>query len=127
MQDVNVVCLVGRLTKDVEVKCFDSYNIFKISLAVNRAVKRNDTWEDDVSYFDCQMFSKNNALSQYLKKGTQIAIKGFLKQDRWEKDGNKQSRVCVSIDDIQLLGSKKESSQNTGYTAPETFSNDVPF
>ena len=39
-----------------------------------------------------------------MTKGKQVAIRGYLKQERWEKDGQKQSRVVVNCEEIELLG-----------------------
>ena len=111
--DINNVVLCGRLTRDAETKkTTGGMAITSLSLAVNRSVKKNDQWTDEASFFDCTLFGKRGeSLSQYLTKGQQVGISGALKQDRWEKDGAKRSKVGIIVNDIQLLGSKSNSEQ----------------
>jgi single-strand DNA-binding protein len=141
MADINQVILIGRLTRDVELKYTNSgFAIANLSLAVNRRVKRDDTWQDEGNFFNCVLIGKRaEALAQYLVKGKQIGIQGELRQNRWEQDGQPRSRVEIFINDIQLLGgrSSEQSARNTGeqqgqYSSPEIptaddFDDDIPF
>lgn len=122
MTDTNTVVLVGRLTKDLgsDERSFgylpSGQARANISIAVNRSRKNGDQWVDEVNYFDVTIWGKTaENLKPYLLKGKQICVEGYLKQDRWEKDGQKQSRVTVVANNVQLLGGKSEgSSQSTG-------------
>ncbi len=58
---------------------------------------------------------KFNTVKPYLTKGKQIAIQGSLRQNRWEKDGQKQSRVVIVADSVELLGGNGGSNGN-GYS-----------
>ena len=113
--DLNKVILIGRLTRDAELK----YNtkgtaIAAVSLANNRSVKRNDNWETEVSYFDADIFGKTaENLKPYLTKGKMILIAGHLKQDRWEKDGQKFSRIKIEVEEVQLLGGNSSEIPNS--------------
>ncbi len=109
-QDINTVTLVGRLTRDAELTYGSSGMAFsKFSIAVNRRVKKGEAWEDEASFFDMTLFDKKaENMNQYLLKGGQIVVKGFLKQERWSKDGQNFSKVAVHVDDIQLVGGKRE-------------------
>jgi single-strand DNA-binding protein len=141
MADINQVVLIGRLTRDVELKYTNTgFAIANLSLAVNRRVKRDDTWQDEGNFFNCVLIGKRaEALAQYLVKGKQIGIQGELRQDRWEQDGQPRSRVEIFINDIQLLGGRgsEQSSRRTGgqsepYSSPEIptaddFDDDIPF
>lgn len=132
MQDTNLVVLIGRLTKDcgADERSF-SYvgnGIAKavVSLAVNRSVKKNEKWEDEVSYFDVTIWGKAaESLKDKLVKGKQICVTGYLKQDRWEKDGKKQSKINIIAESVQLLGGGK--SENTSDGTTEEFQEDCPF
>jgi single-strand DNA-binding protein len=77
-----------------------------ISIASNRSRKGADgQWADEVSFFDLTLWGKQaETLKQYLVKGKQIAAVGHLKQDSWEKDGRKQSRVSIVAESVELLG-----------------------
>lgn len=106
MADINQVVLVGRLTRDAEMKYTSGGTaVSKIGLAVNRRVKKGDTWTDEASFFDVAIWGKQaESLNPYLLKGQQVAISGELRQDRWEQDGQKRSRVEIAANDVQLLG-----------------------
>ena len=122
MADINRVIEIGRLTRDAEVTYTPGGTaIAKMSIAVNRSVKGQDgRWMDEANYFDVQLFGKQaEGLKPYLTKGKQIGVDGYLKQERWEKDGQKFSRVVINANDIELLGGKdkaqSQNSQDTGY------------
>jgi single-strand DNA-binding protein len=119
MTDVNHVILIGRLTRDLgtDERSFgytgNGQARANISIAVNRSRKNGDEWVEEVSYFDVTIWGKTaENLKPYLNKGKQIAVDGYLKQDRWEKDGQKFSRVTVVANNVQLLGGK--DSDNSG-------------
>lgn len=121
--DLNKVILIGRLTRDAELK----YNtkgtaIADVSFANNRSVKKQDNWETEVSYFDASIYGKSaENLKPYLTKGKTIAIAGHLKQDRWEKDGQKFSRIKIEVEELQLLGGNSSENPNSsnGGTQPQ--------
>ena len=90
------------------------------SIAVSRRVKKNNEWIDEASYFDVKSFGNQaKNLGPYLTKGKQVGIEGYLHQDRWEKDGQKFSRVLIHANNIMLLGGRdggnNQLSQTTGY------------
>lgn len=113
MTDVNSVNVIGRLTRDLGENDFGYVGTgtarANVSIAVNRSKKQGDEWVDEVSYFDITIWGKTaENLKPYLTKGKQ-------KQDRWEKDGQKHSRVSIVADVVQLLGGKSESNSDGGY------------
>ena len=114
--DINSVVIVGRLTRDAELRYLNSGTaVASISIAVNRSKKDGDQWISEANFFDVSYFGKGaEGIKPYLTKGTQIAVQGSLRQDRWEKDGQKFSRVNILADSIELLGSRSSSSQNNG-------------
>lgn len=114
--DINHVTIVGRLTRDAETSHLPSgVAVAKISIAVNRSRKNGDQWVEEVSYFDSAIFGKTaENLKPYLSKGKQIGLEGHLKQDRWEKDGQKFSRISIIADNVQLLGGRSDGG-SSGY------------
>jgi single-strand DNA-binding protein len=111
MNDINNVTLVGRLTRDAELKYTTGGTaISKPSIAVNRSVKKGDEWTSEASFIELEIWGKTaESLCQYLAKGQQVAVTGELKQDRWQdKDGGNRSKVVVTVRSIQLLGGKKD-------------------
>src|SRR3972149_6355542 len=106
MAGINHVVLVGNLTRDAELKFTNAgLAISKFSLAVNRRTKKGDTWQDEVAFFDAVFMGKGaEAVSQYLLKGKQVGIQGELRQNRWEQEGQKRSKVEIFVTNLQLLG-----------------------
>ena len=116
--DINSVVIVGRLTRDVELKYMNNGNaVASMSIAVNRSKKEGDQWVSEAHFFDVSYFGKGaEAVKPYLTKGKQIAVQGSLRQNRWEKDGQKQSRISIVADNVQLLGGKSDgNSDGIGY------------
>jgi len=104
--DTNIVVLVGRLTRDAELKYTNSgMAVCRFSIANNKRKKSGDGWTDVARFFDIVLWGKQGeTLNQYLKKGKQVAIQGELEQDRWEQDGKARSKVEVNAASVQLLG-----------------------
>lgn len=121
-KDMNHVSLVGRLTRDIEMRYTpNGLAVGRLALAVNRKVKKGDSWEAEASFFDVTIFGKMaEALQRYLTKGTQTAVSGELKQERWDQDGQKRSKVVIIAQDLQLLGSPRQEGQAAqgAYSAP---------
>jgi single-strand DNA-binding protein len=106
MADVNHVILIGRLTRDAELKyTAGGQAVCKFSLAVNRRRKNGDQWIEEANFFDVVLWGRSGeAINQYLVKGKQIAVEGELRQDRWEQDGQNRSKVEIMANNVQLLG-----------------------
>ena len=140
MTDLNHVIEIGRLTRDISERDF-AYTTggtarLNLSIAVNRSEKRNGAWQDKVSYFDVTVWGKTaENIKPYLHKGKQIAIDGYLDQQRWEKDGVKYSKVVIIADSVQLLGGNEQSAPQAQQPAGDyqsagsgdDFQEDIPF
>ncbi len=115
MADINHVVLVGRLTRDAELRYTASgIPVCNFAIAVNRRRKNGDEWVEEGNFFDIVLWGRQGeALNQYLVKGKQVAIDGELRQNRWEQDGQSRSRVEVVANNLQLLGTGG-ASQNGG-------------
>lgn len=156
MADVNHVVLIGRLTRDAELKYTSGgIAVCKFAIAVNRRRKNGDQWVEEASFFDIVLFGRSGeAINQYLIKGKQIAVEGELHQNRWEQDGQSRSKVEINASNVQLLGggggpggaantSAPSSSQGNPYqrrqenqepsrmggesSEPSDFPDDIPF
>lgn len=100
---INQVAVSGNLTRDPELKTFDSgAELAEFSIAVNERVKRGDEWEDDPSYFDVKFWKGTGKwITENLSKGDGLAVAGRLKQERWQdKDGNNRSKVVIVADSV---------------------------
>lgn len=131
MRDINVVVLVGRLTRDSELKYTKSgMPIARFSIAVNRSRKDGDQWVDEASFFEIDFWGKAaEGVNRYLIKGQQVGVEGELRQDRWEQDGQPRQKVVVNASNVRLLGNSSSSIQEGGgyqkpqQAAPEQHSN----
>ena len=149
MADINRVVLVGRLTRDAELKYTSAGQaVCKFSVAVNRRRKNGDQWEDEANYFDVVLWGRQGeSLNQYLVKGKAVGIDGELRQDRWQQDGQNRSKVEIVAGNIQLLGGNQGGGSgggNQGFLQPrnsaggagesshssssdDDFTDDIPF
>lgn len=121
MADINHVILVGRLTRDAELKYTPSGTaVCNFAIAVNRRKKNGDEWSEEVSFFDVVLWGRQGeAICQYLIKGKQVAIDGELRQNRWEQDGQSRSRIEIVANNLQLLGGNMGQNGSTqGYKGP---------
>ena len=139
--DLNNYSVIGRMTRDLDERAFAYTPNGKARLNISIAV--NDGYGDKqyTSYFDVVVWGKTaENIKPYLGKGKQICINGRLRQDRWESYGQKNSRVVIVAETVQLLGSSQDgpnSARNWGTSAQQSapapkndgdeFSEDIPF
>lgn len=95
---------------------------------------KSGKYVDEVSYFDVTFFGKIGAtIREYVFRGDPLLIEGHLKQERWEKEGVKHSRVKLIGETMQLMGSKKgsdgagKSSQSKSSEPEQSSGNDDSF
>ena len=130
MTDINSVTIIGRLTRDAELKYTNNgLAVSNFSIAMNKNVKQNDEWIDTTIFINnLSLFGKRaEGLNPHLTKGQQVAILGSLDVDNWEQEGKKRSKLKVHISDIQLLGGKSASQSNQQSNQQSQFEDDIPF
>lgn len=106
--DLNKVLLVGRMTRDPELRHTSGGGAYvRFSIANNRNYTAGGERKEEVSFFNCVAWGKQaEIINQYCKKGKQVAIEGRLQQRSWQsQDGQKQSSVDVVVVFLQMLGS----------------------
>ena len=120
MASYNRVILVGNLTRDPELRYIPSGTaVSEIGLAVNDRVKRGDQWVDETTFVDVTLWARTaEVANEYLSKGSSVLIEGRLKLDRWEKDGQKFSKLRVVGERMQMLGGRSGSSGGGGGSRP---------
>ena len=108
---MNQVNLLGRLTKDPELKYGASGTAFcKFTLAVNRAFKK-----DEVDFINCTAFGKAaETIAEYVRKGDQFAIGGRLQVDTYESNGEKRYSTSVMVDGFTFISKAKGEGNSTG-------------
>jgi len=113
--DINRVTLVGRLTRDPELRHLPSgTSVLQLGLAVNGRQKDDaGNWTDKPNFFDVKVFGNQaEMLSQHLAKGRRIGVDGRLDWSSWEAaDGTKRSKVEVVAQSVQFLDSRGDGEQ----------------
>ena len=120
--DINRVTLVGRLTRDPELKHLPSGSaVLELGLAVNgRKQDASGQWVDKPNFFDVKVFGNQaEMLSQHLAKGRRIGVDGRLDWSSWEsQDGGKRSKVEVIAQSVQFLDSRTDGESGGGSFVP---------
>lgn len=110
---VNVVVIGGNLTRDPDLKVLPSgTSLCTFSVAINRKFKTpgSDELKSEVSYIPVTVWGKQaDNCDQFLKKGSQCIVTGRLKQESWEKDGEKKTAIKVIATSVQFVGTPAAS------------------
>mgnify|MGYP006921305201 CR=1 FL=1 len=120
--NLNEVKLIGRLTRDPEVKALPSgQKVANFSVATNYTYKdKAGEKVENVSYHNCKMFGKGAEIfGQYAKKGQIVYVSGRLEYREWEKDGVKRNATEIMVDNFQFgpkagTGGSDTSSSKSG-------------
>lgn len=112
---MNKVILMGRLTRDPEVRYSQGDNataIARFTLAVDRRIKRDN--EASVDYINCVSFGRSAEFAEkYFHKGTKIVICGRIQTGSYtNKDGQKVYTTDIVIEEQDFAESKATSQQN---------------
>ena len=128
MANLNKVMLIGRLTRDPEVRTFASGGkVAMFGFAVNNRRKNQQTgqWEDEPVFLDIEAFNrgdfgkKADLVEQHLRKGHQVYIEGHMKLDNWtDKEGQKRSKLKIVLDEMQFLEPRTEGGPRPLSSAP---------
>lgn len=113
---MNKVILMGRLTRDPEVRYSQGVSqtaVARFSVAVDRRFKREG--ESEADFFNCTCFGKQaEFVERYLHKGTKIVLSGRIQNDNYtNKDGQMVYSVRVMVDEIEFAESKNASGGNS--------------
>lgn len=124
MTDLNILTIHGRIVRNAEFTTTDNgLTIARFALALNRARRnQNKEWVEETTYVPMALFGKRAiALGPYIKKGRGITVQGHLKQNRWEKDGEKRSELAVIVDNVLFDAIPKRPEE--GQTTPQPVQN----
>jgi single-strand DNA-binding protein len=131
----------GNIVADPEVFAPEGSEYTKLTWAIannDKRMKNRQTgeWEDYVSFIQCEYWTKNpTKWINRIVKGAGCVVEGLLKQERWEKDGNKGSRIVIELSSWPLMLEKapNTSSQTSDTYSPpkepvkDRFEDDIPF
>lgn len=111
---MNKVMLLGRLAKDPELRYTQSGTaVANFTLAVNRRFT-NQNGEREADFINCQAWQKAaEFVANYFKKGQLMALEGRLQVSSYDKDGKKQWKTTVIVEQMDFAGSKGDGSNNS--------------
>ena len=122
---MNKVCLIGRITKDPEVKQLqNSENTYcRFTLAVNRSFK-NAKGEYDADFISCVAWNKTaEVITKNFKKGSEFGAEGRIQTGSYDReDGTKGYTTDIIVDHITFVGKKASERPEPEYTGAESTS-----
>ena len=123
---MNKIYLTGRITKDIELKGTDN-KFLSNTIAVYMGKDKSEN--DITNFFDFKAFGYGaNKLNAHCQKGSKIAIEGVLKQDIWEDEGGKHSKVVIYAENIEILqDSKNDKPKEKEEEIAQADPSDLPF
>lgn len=129
---MNRVILIGRLTKDVELrKTTTQKSVSKFTIAVDR--RSSGDKESSADFINCTAWNQQTEfLTKYGEKGMRIAVEGRLQTGSYKnKEGQTVYTMDVVVDQLQLLGSKnggpthsESTVESSNFGASNTFDNE---
>lgn len=135
MANLNKVLLIGRLTRDPELRYTPQGTaVCTLGIATNRVSRNPDgSTREETTFVDVTVWAKQaENCAEYLKKGREVFVEGHLTLDKWETpDGQKRQKLHVTAERVQFLGGGraggKEEVPPPEEEAPPPGSPDVPF
>ncbi len=115
---MNVVILMGRMTRDPELKYTSGGKAFaNFSLAVQKL-------RDGVEFIDCTAWEKTaETIAEYFRKGNRILIQGRLSVNSYEQNGEKRRMTRVVVNSFEFVESSGNSGNSGGYQQHQSFNN----
>jgi single-strand DNA-binding protein len=119
MADVNKVILIGRLTRDPEMRTFGNGGkvaAFGFAVGSRRKNQQTGQWEDgETMFIDCEAFNRGetghlaDTVERFLRKGSQAYLEGRLRLDQWDDKttGAKRSKHKLTVDVMQMLDTRQ--------------------
>jgi single-strand DNA-binding protein len=126
MADVNKVILIGRLTRDPEMRTFQNGGkvaAFGFAVGSRRKNPQTGQWEDgETMFIDCEAFNRGefghlaDTVERFLRKGSQAYLEGRLRLDQWDdkQTGQKRSKHKLTVDVMQMLDPRQSGEAGEG-------------
>ena len=113
---MNKVILIGRLTRDPEMRTTASgMNVTRFTIAVTRTYQ-DQNGERGADFINCVAWRKQaENIAKYCVKGTQVAVDGRIQTGSYDaQDGSKRYTTDIICDNVTFLGSKGDTNNNNG-------------
>jgi single-strand DNA-binding protein len=119
--NLNKVMMAGRLTRDPELKELPNGNsVTNLGFVTNRTFKSGDKGErkEEATFLDVKAWgAAGETITKYLKKGNPIFIEGRLTQESWETNGEKRSKLVITLENYKFIseGKREEKKDDLGF------------
>lgn len=114
--ELNNVTVFGRVVRDAELKV-DKNNLKRLIFSIANNRKRKNSfgeYENTAYFFPITIFGDYaEKMQAYLVKGQKVIVEGFLRQDKWEKEGKKFDRISIGVNKLHLVFDSKSKNENT--------------
>jgi single-strand DNA-binding protein len=128
---MNVCHFLGRLTHDPEVRNVNNTSVVNFNIALSRKYKtREGKKMEEVSFIPCEAWGTGaDTIGEYFKKGDPIIVHASVKQETWEADGQKRSKLVFRVNQFEFVpsskqGNRENDSDETGNTPAASNNND---
>lgn len=120
---INKVVLVGRLTKDVELRKTNSNkSVCSFTLACNRRFTSNQEGGQTADFINCIAWNQSaDFLAKYASKGAIVGVDGRIQTRNYEGQNGKVYVTEVVCDSVQLIGGNRSNDNQGSYTTNQTF------
>ena len=130
MAGVNKVILIGNLGADPEVRHLDSgATVATFSLATSESWTGKDGQKQTATeWHRCEVWEGlAKVVEQYCKKGNTLYVEGKLKTEQYEKDGEKRYATKIRVQNLTMLGGRKEGQPAAQAATNQGPEDDLPF
>ena len=125
---MNVVVMMGRMTRDAEVRYTNDKAVANFAIAVDKRFKK-----DEADFFECVAWGKTaEFIEKYLGKGRKVAVTGRLENDKWtDREGNNRVTTKIICDTVDFADAKPEGrpeAPDDGFIdVPKGIDEELPF
>ena len=122
---MNKIILLGRLTKDIELKeTVSGKSYARVGLAVDRPFSKNK----EVDFFNLVAWDKTaEMMSRYFEKGRRILVEGRMQMNNYEKNGVKYNGYDVVVVSVYFADDKKKAASDDPFGGEPIDNEDTPF
>ena len=115
---MNHVVLVGRLTRDPELRYIagNGTPVANFTIAIDREFTTKEG-KKETDFIDIQVWGKSaENCANYIGKGSLVGIQGSIRIEKYEKDGERRTFTKINANKVQFLDSKKDKQENKNFT-----------
>lgn len=111
---MNKCHFLGRLTHDPEVRDVNGTSVLNFSVAVSRKYKTRDGKKaEEVCFVPCEAWANGaDTIAQYFKKGDPIIVHASVKQENWEHEGQKRSKLVFRVNEFEFVPNSKQNNRD---------------